>query len=94
MLLLWAANLVSKNETAILDSTAHALKFSNFQQMYFDNCFPPQYNVVPDPELVNAPQLVTVKETTVKNIREKQGKAELIKETAREIARRLQLTNI
>jgi threonine synthase len=86
-------NLVDKHETAILDSTAHALKFSNFQQMYFDNCFPPQYNVIPDPELINAPQLITVpdKKTGATDGR-KPDKTGLIKETAGEIARRLQLT--
>ncbi len=85
-------NLVDKHETAILDSTAHALKFSNFQQMYFDNSFPPQYNVVPDPELVNAPQLVTVPESTAKVDGETPEKTDRIKETAGEIARRLNLT--
>jgi hypothetical protein len=39
------------------DSTAHALKFSNFQEMYFENSFPAEYDVVPKPELVNAPVL-------------------------------------
>jgi len=49
---------VDGHETAILDSTAHALKFSGFQDMYFQNQFPPEYEVVPDPKLINTPQLV------------------------------------
>jgi threonine synthase len=85
-------NLVEKNETAILDSTAHALKFADFQQMYFDNRFPPQYNVIPDPELINAPQLITVSDSTGTSAEDQAGKDFLIQETAREIARRLQLT--
>lgn len=81
--------LVADTETAILDSTAHALKFANFQQMYFDNSFPPQYNVVPNPELINAPQLVTVAEALGAGDDHQRRQ---IRETAREIARRLKLT--
>lgn len=51
--------IVSKGETAIIDSTAHALKFSGFQDMYFEDSFPPEYNITPDPELVNAPRLIS-----------------------------------
>lgn len=50
--------LVSGNESVVLDSTAHALKFSGFQEMYFENRFPEEYEVVPKPELINAPELV------------------------------------
>jgi threonine synthase len=50
--------LVAKDEFAILDATAHHLKFIGFQQMYFDNAFPPEYGVTPKPELANHPQLL------------------------------------
>ncbi len=50
--------LIEPNERAVLDSTAHALKFSGFQEMYFANSFPPEYEVRPNPELINAPSLV------------------------------------
>ena len=50
--------LVKDNETAILDSTAHMLKFSGFQDQYFENKFPPEYEVVPKPEFKNLPTLV------------------------------------
>ena len=50
--------LICEGETAILDSTAHALKFLDFQNMYFTNTFPPEYGVTPDPALGNAPRLV------------------------------------
>jgi threonine synthase len=43
---------------AILDSTAHALKFSVFQEMYFENRFPPEYGITPRPELINRPAFV------------------------------------
>lgn len=50
--------LVDKNATAIIDSTAHALKFSGFQEMYFEDSFPPEFEITPDPELMNAPVLI------------------------------------
>ena len=50
--------LIASDEKAVLDSTAHALKFSGFQNMYFTNTFPPEYEVTPDASLSNAPVLV------------------------------------
>lgn len=44
--------------TAVLDSTAHALKFADFQNRYFTNTFPPEYEIKPDPSLANALQLI------------------------------------
>jgi len=55
---------VQKNETAIVDSTAHALKFAGFQEMYFENRFPLEFEVLPDPTLVNAPELVHPEDLT------------------------------
>jgi threonine synthase len=49
---------VSSHEEAVLDSTAHALKFSGFQDMYFENTFPDEYEVTPRNDLVNTPKLV------------------------------------
>jgi len=49
---------IDKNEEVILDSTAHALKFSGFQDMYFENRFPGEYEVSPKTDLANAPQLI------------------------------------
>jgi threonine synthase len=50
--------IVADKEQAILDATAHHLKFIGFQQMYFENSFPPDFGVTPRQELVNAPQEV------------------------------------
>jgi threonine synthase len=50
--------LVGREETGILDSTAHMLKFITFQDMYFQNSFPPEFGVTPAEELKNAPSLV------------------------------------
>jgi len=52
------SGLVSLKETAVLDSTAHALKFSGFQEMYFENTFPAGYEVLPDKSLINFPILI------------------------------------
>ncbi len=53
-----ALGLISEAERAVLDSTAHQLKFSGFQNMYFDNTFPPEYGVTPDSSLANRPELL------------------------------------
>jgi threonine synthase len=53
--------LVAPGEVAVLDSTAHHLKFIGFQQMYFENTFPPEFEVTPRPEYQNRPQLLTPK---------------------------------
>ncbi len=50
--------LIKDRETAILDATAHSLKFSGFQQMYFENNFPPEYEVTPDTRSINQPQQI------------------------------------
>ena len=51
-------NLIGADELAILDATAHMLKFIGFQDMYFSNSFPADYEVTPDPAKANAPQAV------------------------------------
>lgn len=49
---------MNDNEHALLDATAHALKFSGFQDMYFSDSFPPAYGVTPDKSLANRPELL------------------------------------
>lgn len=50
--------IVAKSDVTIIDSTAHALKFSGFQEMYFENRFPPEFEITPDKNLVNHPVLI------------------------------------
>ena len=50
--------IVQTDDIAVIDSTAHMLKFSGFQEMYFENRFPPEFDIAPDPELMNAPRLI------------------------------------
>jgi threonine synthase len=52
------AGEVKSSETGILDSTAHMLKFSVFQDMYFADRFDPAFGVRPDAALKNAPREV------------------------------------
>ena len=46
---------VGPGDVGVLDSTAHMLKFIDFQEMYFQNNFSPEFRVKPKPELKNAP---------------------------------------
>jgi threonine synthase len=50
--------LIGKNERALLDDTAHSLKFAGFQEHYFAGTFPEAYGIVPDPSLANRPRLL------------------------------------
>jgi len=50
--------LVADTQVAVVDSTAHALKFAGFQDMYFENRFPAEYEITPDPALINRPELI------------------------------------
>ncbi|MBL0732301.1 MAG: threonine synthase [Desulfosarcina sp.] len=54
--------LIGQNDVAILDSTAHAIKFSGFTETYFKNSFPAEFNIIPDPDFINAPVLVKPKD--------------------------------
>jgi len=47
--------LVSNQEVAVVDSTAHALKFAGFQDLYFSGEMPMEFNVIPDKRLINTP---------------------------------------
>jgi len=49
------AGYVRPGEIAILDSTAHVLKFAVFQDMYFKNSFGPEFHVAPREDLANTP---------------------------------------
>ena len=53
-----ALGLVGDDEHAVLDATAHALKFSGFQDMYFNDSFPEAYGVKPQAGLSNKPELL------------------------------------
>lgn len=50
-----AEKKVEAGGTFVCDSTSHQLKFAGFQESYFAGTLPPEYEVVPRPELVNRP---------------------------------------
>jgi len=50
--------LLRSGETAVLDATAHSLKFIGFQEMYFTDSFAPEYQITPRRELMNAPRRI------------------------------------
>jgi threonine synthase len=54
-----AQGLVTKAETAILDATAHAIKFSEFQDLYFKREIPDVYEIQPNSGYINLPELIT-----------------------------------
>ena len=80
----------------VLDATAHALKFATFQQMYFENRFPPAFEIVPKKSLQNAPRLVRPKGLDVFPSADKplEGKdfERFVQRTVQAIADKLKLT--
>jgi threonine synthase len=46
---------VKSKERAIINATAHALKFAGFQDMYFSNSFPPEFGIHPKEKFQNKP---------------------------------------
>jgi len=47
--------LVKIGQQVVVDSTSHQLKFSNFQQMYFENTFSAAYEITPQEKFINKP---------------------------------------
>ncbi len=78
--------LIDAGETAVLDATAHSLKFQGFQEMYFEDTFPPEYEIKPRSEYINRPEAVLSEET-----RDHLEKKEYIVRSAREIVKKLGL---
>lgn len=56
--------VIDKDETVVLDSTAHALKFSGFQHMYFENQLPGEYKIHPKSSLKNKSILIKPRSVT------------------------------
>ncbi|MCA1794509.1 MAG: threonine synthase [Desulfotignum sp.] len=92
-----AMGLVSSNETAVLDATAHAIKFSEFQDLYFKNQIPAPYHITPDPDRINLPELITSDNPNLSPSQEKRlAKSELgqfIQEISGKIAQKMHLTS-
>jgi threonine synthase len=87
--------IVRANEVAVLDATAHALKFVGFQESYFADNLDPSYEVVPKPELRNFPTFIEAPgveglPAPGKSLSNEEFKI-FVEETAREVARQLGL---
>ncbi len=54
-----AKGIVTPDETAILDATAHAIKFSGFQDLYFKKEIPETYGIQSDDAFINLPDLIS-----------------------------------
>lgn len=50
--------IIDKNDIAILDATAHAIKFSGFQDLYFNSQIPESYEIQSNPDNINLPTLI------------------------------------
>ncbi len=90
--------LVDANDVAIADSTAHALKFADFQDLYFQQNFPKAFNIDPKAELINKPVLVRPHDLTRvpapgKPLQEDDFQ-KFVNRTSQEIARALDLQKV
>lgn len=87
--------IVSKDDTVVLDATAHALKFAGFQEMYFENRFAPEFEIIPKASLQNAPRLVQPKDLEKVPTAEKPLEGEdferFVQQTAKAVAQELGL---
>jgi threonine synthase len=81
-----ARGMIGEADYCVLDATAHALKFLDFQNMYFNGSLPDAFGVTPDPALANRPELLFSPE-------ERRGLDDnaFILEAAAKMARRLDL---
>lgn len=79
-----AQGLLESDEYAVLDSTAHAIKFSGFQEKYFNNDFESAYEIKPQQKYKNDPHQLTLEKTFT-------NESELAEWGANEVARILGL---
>ena len=80
------AGLVDRKALAVLDATAHSLKFAGFTNWYFGDTFPADYEVSPNRSLANRPALVMTEAEKAA-----QG-GDFTRAAARLVAERLKLT--
>lgn len=89
-----AEGKVGPGQKAILDATAHALKFAVFQEKYYTDDFEPEFEVKPRQELRNVPFAISLPESVPNPKLSKLGPEEFmefVKYTSRIVADRLEL---
>jgi threonine synthase len=90
--------IVGENEIAIVDSTAHAIKFSGFQEKYFEKSLPAEFKISSNPELINAPVYIHPKSLEKVPAPGKPLQSDdfdrFVEQTSKEIAKRLSLKKV
>jgi threonine synthase len=90
--------IIEEKDVAVVDSTAHAIKFMGFQEKYFENNFEAEFKISPDPALINAPVYVHPKSLAKVPSPGKplNGKdfEQFVEQTSKEIAKRLGLKKV
>ena len=88
-------DIITSPETAILDATAHAMKFSEFQDLYFKSAIPEDYKINPDSDKINLPSLIMPDNKEITPSQKKRlGQKDLqkfVKNISDKIAKRLNL---
>ncbi len=88
-------NIITKNETAVLDATAHAMKFSEFQDLYFSSTMPEDYKIACDADNINLPSLIMPdNKNMIPSQKKRLGQKDLqefVKDISGKIAKRLNL---
>ncbi len=91
-----AQGIVAHNEVAILDATAHAIKFSEFQDLYFKQQIPKAYGIQSNPDHINLPDLISPDDSNLVPSQERRLSStdfhHFVREISEKIARRLNLT--
>jgi threonine synthase len=82
------SGLLGPDEFSVLDSTAHALKFADFQRRYFEGGFAPEYEITPRQSLKNAPLAIFSAEK-----KDSLTEEEYVKQAAQAVAGALGLQN-
>jgi threonine synthase len=89
---------VGENDIAIVDSTAHAIKFSGFQEKYFEKSLPEEFKISSNPELVNAPVYIHPESLSIVPAPGKPLQGDdfdlFVEQTSKEIAKRLSLKKV
>lgn len=90
--------IIGEKDVAVVDSTAHAIKFSGFQEKYFEKNFEAEFKICPDPALINAPFYVHPKGLAKVPSPGKPLYGEdfdrFVKQTSKDIAKRLGLKKV
>lgn len=87
--------IISSSDIAILDATAHAIKFSEFQDLYFNTQIPKDYEIISNPDLINLPTLVLPMDQSLtpsqQNRLNKEDFRKFVKDISEQIANKLKL---